>query len=85
MPKLEDFTFKIEREHLLGGGESTTVDDLALGHLRLLRSVTVMGLYIYEGDGEATKDKIKSAKEKLEYEAAVHPNHPLRLEITRWD
>jgi disease resistance protein RPM1 len=85
MPKLEDFTFKIEREHLLGGGESTTVDDLALGHLRLLRSVTVMGLYIYEGDDEATKDKIMSAKEKLEYEAAVHPNHPLRLEITRWD
>ncbi|OEL16256.1 Disease resistance protein RPP13 [Dichanthelium oligosanthes] len=82
MPKLQDFTFNIdiEREQFWSGGGSTTVDDLALGHLPSLRNVTVLGRrYGYEGDDEATKEKIKSVREKLEHEAAVHPNHHLRI------
>jgi disease resistance protein RPM1 len=80
MLKLEDFTFNIGREQLQSSGGCATVDDLALDHLPSLRSVTVSDLYLYR-DYEAMKDKVKSIREKLEHEAVVHPNHPLRIQI----
>ncbi|CAN6215316.1 unnamed protein product [Urochloa humidicola] len=80
MRMLEDFTFRIEPEQFTSGGDgsSSNLEDLGLGHLPSLRSVTVLGLKYY-GDDEATKDKVKGVREKLEQEAAVHPNHPLRI------
>ncbi|CAL4904868.1 unnamed protein product [Urochloa decumbens] len=77
MPMLQDYKFSIGREQLL----SMAVEDLGLGlgHLPSLRSVTVYGLDIYNRDDEAIKNKIKGVKEKLEQEAAAHPNHPLRI------
>ncbi|CAN6237156.1 unnamed protein product [Urochloa humidicola] len=75
MPKLEDFTFRIGPVQLRSGGESI-IDDMALDHLPSIRSVTALGLYGYG-------DKVKSVREKLEHEAAVHPNHPLRIHYER--
>jgi disease resistance protein RPM1 len=79
MPKLEDFTFNIRQDQFWSScGESVaTVDDLALGHLPSLRSVAVAGLH---EDYEAN-EVCKRLREKLEHEAAVHPNHPLRIKI----
>ncbi|CAO2044560.1 unnamed protein product [Urochloa humidicola] len=87
MPKLEDLTFSIGQEQLFSGVEFT-IDDLALDHLPSLRSVAVHGLYGYDDDDDARKDKVESMREKLEHEAAVHPNRPLRIQYrdysTKW-
>ncbi|RLN00473.1 hypothetical protein C2845_PM06G34860 [Panicum miliaceum] len=74
MPRLQDFTFYIGCRQL----QRVVVEDLGLGHLPSLRSVTIEGLKYFKGD-EARKDKIKGGlREKVLHEAAVHPNHPLR-------
>ncbi|KAG2595926.1 hypothetical protein PVAP13_5KG118000 [Panicum virgatum] len=78
MPRLQNFTFRVEPEHFRSGGGST-VDDLVLGHLPSLRSVT--GILSFTHDLE--DDTIKSVREKLELEAAAHPNHPLRILFNR--
>jgi disease resistance protein RPM1 len=79
MPKLEEFTFNIRQDQFWSscGESAATVDDLALGHLPSLRSVDVAGLH---EDYEAN-EVCKRLREKLEHEAAVHPNHPLRIKI----
>ena len=66
---LQDFKFRIGWQHF-GSVAAEEQLGLGLGHLPSLRSVTVIGLD-YFGNGEA--------KKKLEQEAAVHPNHPLRI------
>ncbi|CAN6344017.1 unnamed protein product [Urochloa humidicola] len=77
MPRLQDFTFSIGRGQFRSDGEST-VDDLALGHLPSLQRVTVVGIYgDIDNEYEARKGKVNIVREKLEHEAAVHPNHPL--------
>jgi disease resistance protein RPM1 len=78
MPKLQDFTFNIELKQFWGGTGSATVDDMALDHLPSLRSVTVSSLHYFGGD-EARKDKVEGVRRRLEHEAAVHPNRPLRI------
>jgi len=69
MPMLQDFKFRVGWQHF-GSVAAEEQLGLGLGHLPSLRSVTVIGLD-YFGNGEA--------KKKLEQEAAVHPNHPLRI------
>jgi len=78
MPMLQDYKFSIGYEQL----RSVAVEDLGLnlGHLTSLRSVTVRGLDVHYIGGEAIiKDKVKGVREKLEQEAAAHPNHPLQI------
>jgi hypothetical protein len=76
MPRLEDYQFTINvLEDFCVSGAPYTVDDLALAHLPSLRSVTVRAR-VYGGN----KEVWMSVAEKLEREAAAHPNHP-RLEI----
>ncbi|CAL4904870.1 unnamed protein product [Urochloa decumbens] len=85
MPRLQDLTFRTGRKQFWRrGGGGSTIEELGLGHLPSIRSVTVLGLYGY-GDDEARKDKVQSVREKLEHEAAVHPNHPLRIEFKQDD
>ncbi|CAN6171376.1 unnamed protein product [Urochloa humidicola] len=75
MPMLQDFTFRITPRDVW----CTAVKDigLALGHLPSLRSVGVFGVHNVSDEYEATKRKIQAIREKLEQEAAAHPNHPL--------
>jgi disease resistance protein RPM1 len=65
MPRLQEFTFGIKYKQPVG--------DLVLSHLRSLRTVTVHGAACYDTEGN---DRAKKLREKLEHEAAVHPNHP---------
>ncbi|CAN6348623.1 unnamed protein product [Urochloa humidicola] len=78
MPRLQDLSFRIDLEDFGSGGEFT-LDDLTLDHFPSLRSVTVT----LEGWTRVTKEVRRSVREKLEHEAAVHPNHPLRIHF-RW-
>jgi disease resistance protein RPM1 len=64
MPRLQEFTFRIKNKQ--------PVDDLVLSHLPSLRTVTVCGSRFYIDDDS----RAKKLREKLEHEAAVHPNHP---------
>ncbi|KAG2637861.1 hypothetical protein PVAP13_2NG549800 [Panicum virgatum] len=77
MPRLQNFKFSVKPEHFWSGGGST-VDVLVLGHLPSLRSVTVTLGFLHNRED----DTIKSVREKLEHEAAAHPNHPLRILFT---
>lgn len=87
MPRLENFSFCIRTE-AFAEGEFTT-DDLALGHLPSLQSVTVCHNCAKEessGEEEVVMEReesngeeevvIMEVKEKLRHEADVHPNHP---------
>ncbi|CAL5089560.1 unnamed protein product [Urochloa decumbens] len=73
MPELQDFKFEIRLQHFCSGGELTVDDDLALAHLPSLRSVTVAFCRDYP---TVSEEVVTSIREKLEHEAAVHPNHP---------
>jgi disease resistance protein RPM1 len=73
MPRLQEFTFRIEEEEFRNGRLGPTVDDMVLSHLPSLRTVTVRGAPCYDTEGN---DRAKKLREKLEHEAAVHPNHP---------
>ncbi|GJN35987.1 hypothetical protein PR202_gb24809 [Eleusine coracana subsp. coracana] len=78
MPMLQDYKFHITRHQL----ETIAVEDmgLSLGHLASLRRVDVRGLEFYYIDDESIIiDKMRSVREKLEQEAAAHPNHPLQI------
>jgi len=72
MPMLQDYSFWIGGFELL---KSVAVEDmgLGLGHLPSLRSVTLIHCW------KANSYRVKRVREKLEQEAAVHPNHPLRI------
>ncbi|CAL4904875.1 unnamed protein product [Urochloa decumbens] len=74
MPRLEELSFRIDLEDFCSGTEFT-VDNLALAHFPSLRSVTVC----LDGELRVPKEVTRSVIEKLEHEAAVHPNHPLRI------
>ncbi|OEL30878.1 hypothetical protein BAE44_0008103, partial [Dichanthelium oligosanthes] len=69
MPRLETFIFYIQLEGFSGG--DFTTDDLALGQLPSLRSVSVF--YRKKNDSEEVARKVE---EKLSHEVDVHPNHP---------
>ncbi|CAL4897537.1 unnamed protein product [Urochloa decumbens] len=111
MPRLQDFRFSLELKQFLSGGKFTA-DDLCLGHLPSLRSVTVGGLDLsldarkkimkeryrrkkntYEDrDDDLSKKEdideemvIRTLKKKVEHEAAIHPNGPLRIAYNFWD
>ncbi|CAL4890760.1 unnamed protein product [Urochloa decumbens] len=111
MPRLQDFRFSLELKQFLSGGKFTA-DDLCLGHLPSLRSVTVGGLDLsldarkkimkeryrrkkntYEDrDDDVSKKEdideemvIRTLKKKVEHEAAIHPNGPLRIAYNFWD
>jgi disease resistance protein RPM1 len=73
MPRLQEFTFSIEVDEFRNGRLGPTVDDMVLSHLPSLRTVTVRGLDLWDCK---TNDRLKKLREKLEHEAAVHPNHP---------
>jgi disease resistance protein RPM1 len=73
MPRLQEFTFRIEEEEFRNGRLGPTVDDMVLSHLPSLRTVTVRGAPCYDTEGN---DRAKKLREKLEHEAAVHPYHP---------
>ncbi|CAL5089535.1 unnamed protein product [Urochloa decumbens] len=73
MPELQDFKFEIRLQHFCSGGELTVDDDLALAHLPSLRSVTVA---FYRDYPTVSEEVVTSIREKLEHEAAVHPNYP---------
>jgi disease resistance protein RPM1 len=73
MPRLQEFTFHIEEEEYRNRRLGPTVDDMVLSHLPSLRTVTVRGAPCYDTEGN---DRAKKLREKLEHEAAVHPNHP---------
>ncbi|CAN6357190.1 unnamed protein product [Urochloa humidicola] len=77
MPRLQDLSFRIDLEDFCSGSEFT-LDDLALDHFPSLRSVTVT----LEGWTRVTEEVLRSVSGKLEHEAAVHPNHPLRIHFT---
>ena len=64
MPELQDLTFCMGRRGCI------SVDDLGLGHLPSLRRVAV------RFDEFTFDDYNKVISDKLEHEAAVHPNHP---------
>lgn len=71
MPMLQDLTFMLQPKH--------SVHDLGLGHLPSLPRVTALGLdyFRFLDDDEAiTRKVVSSVREKLEHEAALHPNHP---------
>ncbi|CAL4897517.1 unnamed protein product [Urochloa decumbens] len=75
MPRLQHFRFSLELEQFLSGGKFTA-DDLCLGHLPSLQSLTVGGLeFVY--DDKERNDMVRSLKKKVEHEAAIHPNGPL--------
>ncbi|CAM0147230.1 unnamed protein product [Urochloa decumbens] len=85
MPRLQDFKFNI-------ASGSVVDDQLGLAHLPCLRSVTVLvtarpivtalGHTHHKASADdVSKDKV--VREKLDHEAAVHPNHPLRIQCTR--
>jgi len=67
MPMLQHYEFWIGRKQL----GCVAVEDmgLGLGHLPSLQSVTALYYFGVEPD--------ETVREKLEQEAAVHPNHPL--------
>jgi disease resistance protein RPM1 len=73
MPRLQEFTFEIKESEFRNGRLGPTVDDMVLSHLPSLRTVTVCGAACYDTEGN---DRAKKLREKLEHEAAVHPNHP---------
>ncbi|CAL4897521.1 unnamed protein product [Urochloa decumbens] len=81
MPKLQHFNFKLDLGQFLSGGKFTA-DDLCLGHLPSLRSVTVGGLY--HGEYENRDDMVirtlrRDIYKKVDNEEAVHPNSPLDI------
>jgi disease resistance protein RPM1 len=73
MPRLEEFTFHIEEEEFRNSSLGPTIDDMVLSHLPSLRTVTVCGDACYYSE---RNDRARKLREKLEHEAAVHPNHP---------
>ncbi|CAN6339077.1 unnamed protein product [Urochloa humidicola] len=86
MPKLYDLTLRFWLEDFCGGSGRAlyTVDDLGLGHLPSLRSVNVYGFFHLTDNKAIVNDKVITSmkmKKKLRHEAAVHPNHPLRLDV----
>ncbi|KAF8643934.1 hypothetical protein HU200_066634 [Digitaria exilis] len=68
MPRLQHLKLYIRIEEF-GRDGGCSIDDLALGHLPSLRSVVLR----IGGDDDEDSDEVR---EKLEHEAAVHPNHP---------
>jgi disease resistance protein RPM1 len=72
MPRLQEFAFRIGTE--FNDRRGPTVDDMVLAHLPSLRNVTVHGLGYNHSDFK--RNEVKKLREKLEHEAAVHPNHP---------
>ncbi|CAN6344023.1 unnamed protein product [Urochloa humidicola] len=80
MPKLQHFEFQMEPRQFLSGGKFTA-DDLCLGHLPSLRSVTIYGLRLSTYYSEYRNNMVRSLKTKVEHEAAIHPNSPLRIDI----
>ncbi|CAN6352481.1 unnamed protein product [Urochloa humidicola] len=86
MPMLKDLTLRFWLEDFCGGGDGAlyTVDDLGLGHLPSLRSVNVYSFFHLSDNKAIVNDKVITSmkmKKKLRHEAAVHPNHPLRLDV----
>ncbi|CAN6344022.1 unnamed protein product [Urochloa humidicola] len=82
MPMLQHFGFCVEPKQFLSDGKYTA-DALCLGHLPSLRSVRVYGVKcngIPPLDDEV-KEIVKSLREKLQHEAANHPNGPLRIDM----
>ncbi|CAN6200495.1 unnamed protein product [Urochloa humidicola] len=79
MSRLQDFTFSTWVGYFCSGGDRFTVDDLGLAHLPSLRTVSVDGLHderwYYDKDSEEYA-VFRRLREKLEQEAAVHPNNP---------
>jgi disease resistance protein RPM1 len=73
MPRLQEFAFRIKEEEFRNRRRGPTVDDMVLSHLPSLRTVTVRGDACYYSE---RNDRTKKLREKLEHEAAVHPNHP---------
>ncbi|CAL4897541.1 unnamed protein product [Urochloa decumbens] len=73
MPRLQHFKFSLEPKQFMSGGKFTA-DDLCLGHLPSLRSVTVGSL------DDEEKDVVRILKKKVEHEAAIHPNGPLDID-----
>ncbi|CAN6357217.1 unnamed protein product [Urochloa humidicola] len=79
MPRLQDLKLTLEPKQFLSGGEFTA-DDLCLGHLPSLRSVSIRGhSYVLLGNIETFHIVNRKLREKLEHEAAIHPNSPLRI------
>jgi disease resistance protein RPM1 len=72
MPRLEDYMFRINRGDFLRG---SLMKDLALAHLPSLRTVhvTLGNSWPMRFFGEKER---RIVREKLEHEAASHPNHP---------
>ena len=73
MPMLQHYEFWIGRKQL--GCVAVEDRGLGLGHLPSLQSVTALYYFGVEPD--------ETVREKLEQEAAVHPNHPLRVRVLR--
>ncbi|CAL4897529.1 unnamed protein product [Urochloa decumbens] len=76
MPRLQHFMFSLEPGEFVSGGKFTA-DDLCLGHLPSLRSVTLGGLRLIDDE---EKDVVRILKKKVEHEAAIHPNGPLDID-----
>jgi disease resistance protein RPM1 len=76
MHRLENYKFEIFLNDFCSSGGA--VDDLVLGHLPSLRSVTVelSGTYII------SEEVKRSVRKKLKREVAAHPNNP-RLQINQ--
>jgi disease resistance protein RPM1 len=72
MPRLEDYMFRLNRGDFLRG---SLMKDLALAHLPSLRTVhvTLGNSWPMRFFGEKERTIVR---EKLEHEAASHPNHP---------
>jgi disease resistance protein RPM1 len=73
MPRLQEFAFGIKEEEFGNRRRGPTVHDMVLSHLPSLRTVTVRGDACFYSE---RNDRAKKLREKLEHEAAVHPNHP---------
>jgi disease resistance protein RPM1 len=73
MPRLQEFAFRIKEEEFGNRRRGPTVHDMVLSHLPSLRTVTVRGDACFYSE---RNDRAKKLREKLEHEAAVHPNHP---------